>query len=111
MTPYKRFASSQLILRDELALDRTRLANERTFLAYARTAIMLVVSGVTLVKFFPDQFWMEMLAVGLIPGGIAVILVGTLRYIRLQRALSMLRPLDLQADQSLDKPADREGDI
>ena len=36
-----------LILRDHLALDRTRLANERTLLAYARTALMLVVAGAT----------------------------------------------------------------
>ena len=53
---------------------------------------------------------MEALAAGLIPGGIAVILVGTRRYIRLQRALSVLRPLDLQTDQPPDKPTDREGD-
>jgi putative membrane protein len=40
----------ELILRDHLALDRTRLANERTLLAYLRTSLMLLVAGATAVK-------------------------------------------------------------
>jgi uncharacterized membrane protein YidH (DUF202 family) len=44
--------NDELILRDELALERTKLANERTFLAYARTAIMLGISGGTVLKLF-----------------------------------------------------------
>ena len=39
------------ILRDHLAIDRTRLANERTLLAYLRTSLMLVVTGATAIKF------------------------------------------------------------
>ena len=34
---YEGFAKSDLILRDQLAIDRTLLANERTVLAYIRT--------------------------------------------------------------------------
>jgi putative membrane protein len=34
--PYDRFKNNELILRDELAVDRTLLANERTLLAYLR---------------------------------------------------------------------------
>jgi uncharacterized membrane protein YidH (DUF202 family) len=45
-------ADHAIILRDYLALERTRLANERTLLAYTRTALMLFVSGVTLIKVF-----------------------------------------------------------
>jgi len=44
-----------LILRDVLAIDRTRLANERTLLAWLRTGLMLLVSGVTLIKLFEGQ--------------------------------------------------------
>ena len=36
---------SQLILRDRLAIDRTKLANERTFLAYFRTSIIFLGTG------------------------------------------------------------------
>lgn len=47
----------KIILRDYLAIDRTKLANQRTFLAYLRTAIMVVASGITIVKLIPDDFY------------------------------------------------------
>ncbi len=53
-SPYAKFLKSQLILRDELAIDRTVLANERTLLAYLRTGLALVITGAGLVKFFND---------------------------------------------------------
>ena len=44
--PYSQFDSDDLILRDHLAIERTRLANERTLLAYLRSGVaMLMVSG------------------------------------------------------------------
>ena len=48
--PYERYAGEKLILRDQLAIDRTILANERTFLSYCRTALALVVTGVGAIK-------------------------------------------------------------
>lgn len=48
--PYESI-SSQLILRDHLAADRTILANERTFLAYIRTALTLFVAGLSFIHF------------------------------------------------------------
>jgi putative membrane protein len=50
--PYERFKSSELILRDELAIDRTVLANERTLLSYMRTGLALAVTGAATIKFF-----------------------------------------------------------
>jgi putative membrane protein len=49
------YSREELILRDHLALDRTRLANERTLLAYLRTALMLMVAGATVVKFVAEN--------------------------------------------------------
>jgi putative membrane protein len=49
--PYDRFESSDLLLRDELALDRTILANERTLLAYIRTGLAFAVTGAAIIKF------------------------------------------------------------
>jgi putative membrane protein len=43
-------SAEELILRDHLAIDRTRLANERTLLAYLRTSLMMLVAGATAVK-------------------------------------------------------------
>lgn len=37
--------SSETMVRDQLALDRTLLANERTLLAYIRTALALIGAG------------------------------------------------------------------
>ena len=43
-------SEDKLILRDKLAIDRTRLSNERTFLAYFRTFIVILSSGMAILK-------------------------------------------------------------
>lgn len=45
---------NDLILRDYLAADRTKLAIERTFLAYVRTALGLFSAGIACIKFIND---------------------------------------------------------
>ena len=82
--PYARFAGSELILRDQLAIDRTVLANERTLLAYARTSLALVISGAGAIKFlehpvFSVSGWL------VIALGIVVAWVGLSRYRRVAR--------------------------
>jgi len=84
---YDRFQRDQLILRDELALDRTKLANERTLLAYVRTAIMLLVSGVSLLKLFPESFAAVSSGWVLNALGGAVAVTGLLRFVRVRRSL------------------------
>jgi len=74
--PYEQFATSDLILRDQLAIDRTILANERTFLAYCRTALALVLTGAGVIRFFETMFsqisgW-ALIGVGVIVAGIGV---------------------------------------
>jgi len=76
-----------LILRDVLAIDRTRLANERTLLAWLRTAIMLVVSGVTLIKLFQSVFFMEAIGAVLIPVGLLTATWGFRRYLHTCRLI------------------------
>lgn len=39
-----------LILRDHLALERTRLSNERTLLSYIRSSLYLLIGGIALVQ-------------------------------------------------------------
>ncbi|MFO7950986.1 MAG: DUF202 domain-containing protein [Candidatus Fermentibacteraceae bacterium] len=72
-------------LRDELATSRTYLATERTFLAYVRTAIMLGVSGISLVKLLHSQPELVILGYALMPLAIAVAIVGLVRFIRTRR--------------------------
>jgi putative membrane protein len=41
---------NDIILRDVLALDRTKLANSRTLLSFIRTSLYLVVSGLAVMN-------------------------------------------------------------
>ena len=61
-TPYSRFEGEDLILRDELAIDRTLLANERTLLAYLRAAVSLVIAGVSIIH-FSQAGWFQAVAI------------------------------------------------
>lgn len=71
----------QLILRDHLAIDRTRLANERTLLAWWRTGLTLVIAGVTLIKLFEDTRWMVAGGYAMVPLGFATLGFGMVRYL------------------------------
>ena len=89
-TPYSRFVKDELILRDELAVDRTLLANERTLLAYLRSAVALLIAGVSILHFSPRGWFM---AVGLIciPTGVLTGIVGVARFRKMNRAITMVR--------------------
>jgi putative membrane protein len=52
--------NEEKILRDYLALDRTKLANERTLLAYLRTVIGLVASAIGIIEIV-DAGWARVL--------------------------------------------------
>jgi putative membrane protein len=81
-------SSDELILRDHLALDRTRLANERTLLAYVRTAFMLIVAGATALKLFVETPAVVITAWLFIGLGVFVILFGTWRFIAMRRSIN-----------------------
>ncbi|MBP1606633.1 MAG: hypothetical protein H6Q08_2007 [Acidobacteria bacterium] len=89
-TPYQRFASGDLILRDELAIDRTLLANERTLLAYMRGGVTLFLAGVTFIH-FSERDWFTLLGIACLPAAVAIVAVGTRRYRRMDRAIKIVR--------------------
>jgi len=89
-TPYQRFKDDELILRDELAVDRTLLANERTLLSYLRGGIALMLAGGTFIH-FAETGWYTALGVLCLPAGLAVILVGAHRFRTMHRAIRSLR--------------------
>jgi len=76
--PYERFSRTELILRDQLAIDRTILANERTFFSYARTSLALILTGAGFIKFFETFTWW-FLGSFLIGLGLTVIMIGIWR--------------------------------
>ncbi|HUS90295.1 MAG TPA: DUF202 domain-containing protein [Phycisphaerae bacterium] len=87
-SPYRNLSPGDFILRDHLAIDRTKLANERTVLAYQRTAIMLLVSGITLVKVFYNDPAIRTLGVALLPLGLAVGGIGIVQFVRTRRRIA-----------------------
>ncbi len=73
--------------RDSLALIRTDLANERTLLAYGRTALMVVATGVSLIKFFPESPLAISLGWALSVAGAIIGITGLARFTRLRKRL------------------------
>jgi putative membrane protein len=89
-SPYKRFDSDDLILRDELAIDRTLLANERTLMAYLRSGVALLIAGVSIIH-FSQEGWFWAIGIACIPTGIITGIVGAARYRRMNRSIFLIR--------------------
>jgi putative membrane protein len=89
-TPYEKFNSRDLILRDELAIDRTALANERTFLAYVRTSLAFAITGAGAIKFLTS---LAALMLGWLMLVIAVVIVavGVWRFRRVSEQIARCR--------------------
>ncbi len=80
----------KLILRDELALDRTVLANERTMLSYIRSFIALFAAGIGVVKLIENSDFWTVLGYAFIIASPAFLIVGIKRYFRMHRKLMTL---------------------
>jgi putative membrane protein len=89
-SPYSKFDSCELILRDELAIDRTILANERTLLAYLRSGVSLVIAGVSMMH-FSQEGWFQAVGVACIPVGVVTGIFGVARYRIINRSISAVR--------------------
>lgn len=84
---YHQFQESDLILRDYLALDRTKLANERTFLAYIRTALAIIIISGSIYTFFPHELGLIVLSCILLAVAACVFLFAIYRFGTLHREL------------------------
>ena len=81
--PYSQFEPDELILRDHLAIERTRLANERTLLAYLRSGVAMVIAGFTIIHFLQEG-WFWAVGIACLPIGIITGVVGIVRYLRME---------------------------
>lgn len=90
-SPYAKFDSDDLILRDELAIDRTLLANERTLLAYLRSGVALLIAGVSIIHFSREGGWFWSVGIACMPIGIITGLVGVVRFQKMNQAISRVR--------------------
>ena len=77
-----------IILRDFLALERTKLANERTFLAYIRASLYLLLGGITFLQLdsFAGIKWIGYLSLFF---SLLFIIIGIIRFFHLQKRLEM----------------------
>lgn len=89
-SPYSKFENSELILRDELAIDRTILANERTLLAYLRSGVSLIIAGLSFMH-FAQTGWFWAIGVTFIPVGLVTGIFGVSRYRLISRSISVVR--------------------
>ncbi|CAL65292.1 DUF202 domain-containing protein [Christiangramia forsetii] len=89
--PFKARIINEKLLREHLALERTKLANERTLLSYIRASIYLLISGLALLQIKEYQeislMWVGYLSLFIC---ILFLLVGISRYIALERKLNKL---------------------
>jgi putative membrane protein len=87
---YSQFLATELILRDQLAIDRTLLANERTLLSYLRSAVALVLAGLSMAR-FSNREWFTLLGLVCVPSGVATALFGAWRFRETNKAVSAVR--------------------
>ncbi|HUH29011.1 DUF202 domain-containing protein [Gelidibacter sp.] len=79
----------EVILRDYLAIERTRLANERTLLSYIRSSLYLMLGGIAFfqLKSFPDFKYLAMLSLFF---SAIFFIIGIYRFTVLKRSLKTL---------------------
>ena len=76
----------EIILRDHLALERTKLANERTLFSYIRTSLYLLTGGIGIfeIKSIWHLRWLGYLCLG---ASVVIIGIGIYRFILMKRHL------------------------
>jgi putative membrane protein len=87
---YSNFDSAELILRDQLAIDRTLLANERTLLSYLRSGVALFIAGISIVH-FAHRGWFADFGYACLPVGVVTVFFGAFRFRRMDKAISIVR--------------------
>ncbi|MCB0600178.1 MAG: DUF202 domain-containing protein [Saprospiraceae bacterium] len=74
----------ELILRDTLAIDRTRLANQRTLLSFIRTGLYLIVTALGIYQFSKTSkfLWTVWILAAL---GAVTVVIGIINYLYMHK--------------------------
>jgi putative membrane protein len=78
--------NKDLVLREYLAIERTKLANERTLLTYIRTGLYFLVAGSTLGHLIDTVFWNTM-GLPIIIVGAIITAFGAVRFVRVHKKI------------------------
>ncbi|MDG2179841.1 MAG: DUF202 domain-containing protein [Algibacter sp.] len=86
----------KVILRDYLAIERTRLANERTLLSYIRSSLYLLIGSIAFfqLKDFPN---FKYLALASLVFSAIFFIIGVFRFRLLKKSLKRLYYMSEQA--------------
>lgn len=97
--PFKSRIIDEELIREHLALERTKLANERTLLSYIRASLYLLLGGLALlqIKTYTEMRWIGYLSLFI---SAVFITIGISRYIVLGRKLHKL----LRTDKNQENP-------
>jgi putative membrane protein len=79
----------KVILRDYLAIERTRLANERTLLSYIRSSLYLLLGSIALYQLKAFRNF-EYLALTALIFSVIFFIIGVYRFTLLKRSLKRL---------------------
>ena len=79
----------EIILRDYLAIERTRLANERTLLSYIRSSLYLILGGIAFLQLegFANIKYLGILSLVL---SVIFLIIGIYRFMLLKKSLKNL---------------------
>ncbi len=105
---FDEFALRRLILRDYLAVERTRLANERTALSYFRTALALTAGALTLLHLTTDPA-ARTTAWALLTVGGFLLAFGAFRFVAVRRRVAGYARLHQPKGPPSARPAGGEG--
>lgn len=88
----------KIILRDYLAIERTRLANERTLLSYIRSSLYLLLGAIAFfqLKDFPDFKYLAILSLIF---SIVFFVIGIYRFTLLKKSLKRLYDISEENQQ------------
>src|SRR6185295_16463822 len=98
----EQYTIEELILRDHLAIDRTKLANERTLLAYLRTALMLMVAGATAERVMGGSITVIVTGWSFIVFGAAIAVFGSWRFVVMKQKIGRRNQTVKQLQKSVD---------
>lgn len=82
--------NKDLVLREYLAIERTRLSNETTLLAYIRTGLYFIVAGSTLGHLIDTIFW-NVAGLPLIFIGVIIMALGIFRFRKVRKEIESSR--------------------
>lgn len=88
-----------LILRDYLALQRTKLANERTLFTYIRTSLYLLTVGVGILEIKSIEHLRALAFIGFFSSAL-LLLIGLLKYNQLRKQLNSYMPAKTPPDST-----------